>query len=127
MEATASGLTTGTLGAFTVIAGPAAHIDAHRLDSEPRLGRHAAPDRDAQGRGREHGHHRQLDRRRLRPGRRPGTVTGTGNATASSGVATKTVTGALAGTVTMQATASGLTTGTLGAFTVTPGAAAQLR
>ena len=55
-----------------------------------------------------------------------GTVSGTGNATASSGVATKTVTGALAGTVTMEATAAGLTTGTLGAFSVVHGAATQI-
>ena len=46
-----------------------------------------------------------------------GTVSGTGNATASSGVATKTITGVLTGTVTMEATAAGLDTGTLGAFT----------
>ena len=55
-----------------------------------------------------------------------GTVTGTGNATAASGVATKTITGALVGSVTMEATAAGLTTGTLGAFTVVHGAATQI-
>ena len=55
-----------------------------------------------------------------------GTVTGTGTATASSGVATKTITGALAGSVTMQAAAGGLTTGTLGAFNVVHGAATQI-
>ena len=55
-----------------------------------------------------------------------GTVTGTGNATASSGVATKTITGALVGSVTMEATSAGLTTGTLGAFTVVHGAATQI-
>ena len=55
-----------------------------------------------------------------------GTVSGTGNATASSGVATKTITGALAGSVTMEATAAGLTTGTLGAFSVVHGAATQI-
>ena len=43
-----------------------------------------------------------------------GTVTGTGNATAASGVATKTITGALAGPITLEATSTGLTTGTLG-------------
>ena len=41
-----------------------------------------------------------------------GTVTGTGTATAASGVATKTITGALVGSVTMEATSIGLTTGT---------------
>ena len=55
-----------------------------------------------------------------------GTVSGTGNATASAGVATKTVTGVLAGSVTMEATAAGLTTGTLGAFSVVHGAASQI-
>ena len=53
-----------------------------------------------------------------------GTVTGTGTATAASGVASKTLTGALVGSVTMEATAAGLTgrrTGTLGAFTVVHG------
>ena len=55
-----------------------------------------------------------------------GTVSGTGNATASNGVATKTITGLLVGTVTMEATASGLTSGALGAFTVVHGAAAQV-
>ena len=55
-----------------------------------------------------------------------GTVSGTGNATASSGVATKTITGALVGSVTMEATAAGLTTGTLGAFNVVHGAATQI-
>ena len=56
-----------------------------------------------------------------------GTVTGTGDATATSGIATKTITGALVGSVTMEATAAGLTTGTLGAFTVVHGAAAADR
>ena len=46
--------------------------------------------------------------------------------TAVNGVATKTVTGQLAGSVTMEATATGLTTGTLGAFTVVHGAATQI-
>ena len=55
-----------------------------------------------------------------------GTASGTGNATASGGVATKTITGALAGPVTMEATSAGLTTGTLGAFDVVHGAAAEI-
>ena len=54
-----------------------------------------------------------------------GTVSGTGSATASNGVATKTITGQLAGSVTMEATAAGLTTGTLGAFSVVHGAATR--
>ena len=55
-----------------------------------------------------------------------GTVGGTGNATASSGVATKTISGQLVGSVTMEATAAGLTPGTVGDFTVVHGAAAQI-
>ena len=55
-----------------------------------------------------------------------GTVTGTGNETAVGGVATKTITGELVGSVTMEATSAGLTTGTLGAFTVVHGAAAEI-
>ena len=49
-----------------------------------------------------------------------------GSSTAAAGVATKAVTGQLVGTVTMEATASGLTTGTLGSFAVTPGPAADI-
>ena len=45
---------------------------------------------------------------------------------AAAGVASKTITGALAGPVTMEATSAGLTTGTLGAFTVVHGAASQI-
>ncbi len=55
-----------------------------------------------------------------------GTVTGTGAGTATNGVATKTVTGALVGSVTMEATAGGLSTGTLGAFDVVHGAASKI-
>src|SRR4029450_13611345 len=55
-----------------------------------------------------------------------GTVTGTGTDTAVAGIATKTVPGQLIGSVTMEATSTGLTTGTLGAFTVVHGAAADI-
>ena len=126
MEATAAGLTTGTLGAFTVVHGAAAEIALTGVDRQPHLRRHPRPDRDDPGRCREHRHLRQHDRRRLRQGSGAGTVTGTGNATAAAGVATKTITGALVGSVTMEATAAGLTTGTLGAFTVVHGAATQI-
>ncbi len=54
-----------------------------------------------------------------------GTVTGTGNATAANGVATKTITGQTAGAVVMEATSTGLTTGTLASFTVVHGATDQ--
>ena len=55
-----------------------------------------------------------------------GTVSGTGTATVANGVATKTITGVLVGAVVMEATAGGLTTGTLGSFTVVHGAATQI-
>ena len=51
---------------------------------------------------------------------------GPGTTPLSRGVATKTITGALVGSVTMEATSAGLTTGTLGAFTVVHGAAADI-
>ena len=122
----AAGLTTGTLGAFTVVHGAADPDRAHRLDDEPHLRRDPRADGDDPGRRRQHRHRRQHHRRRLRQGVRTGTVSGTGNATASAGVASKTITGALAGSVTMEATSAGLTTGTLGAFTVVHGAAADI-
>ena len=108
--------------------GPATQIAAERLDDEPHLGRDARADCDAPRRRRQHRHLRQLDRDCVREavGRRAPSA-GTGNATASGGVATKTVTGALAGSVTMEATSAGLTTGTLGAFTVVHGAATAHR
>jgi len=58
-----------------------------------------------------------------------GSVTGTGAATASNGVATKTVTGALAGTVSIQASATlgaSATSSNTISFTVTTGSAAKL-
>ncbi len=54
-----------------------------------------------------------------------GTVTGLGAATASSGVASKVATGALAGSITITASAAGLTSGTT-TFTIDPGAADHL-
>ena len=56
MEATAAGLTTGTLGAFTVVHGAADPDRAHRLDRQPHLRRHAGADRDDPGRRRQHRH-----------------------------------------------------------------------
>lgn len=54
-----------------------------------------------------------------------GSLTGLSTATASSGIASKSVTGNLAGSVTVTASASGLTSGTT-TFTVTAGAATHL-
>ena len=126
MEATAAGLTTGTLGSFTVVHGAAADIALTGSTTNLTSGTTrvlTATLRDAAGNtvtsdnttvitfGKQSG---------------AGTVTGTGTATAASGVATKTITGALVGPVVMEATALGLTTGTLGSFTVVHGAAAQI-
>ena len=126
MEATAAGLTTGTLGAFTVVHGAAAEIVLTGSTADLASGATrvlTATIQDAAG-------------NTVTPTTRPsspsrkasgaGTVSGTGNATAAAGVATKTITGALAGPVTIEATATGLTTGTLGAFNVVHGAATQI-
>ena len=128
MEATSTGLTTGTLGAFTVVHGAAAQIALTGATAEPHLRRHPRPDRDDPGRRRQHRHLRQhAPSSPSTKASGAGTVTGTGNDTAVAGVATKTITGALAGPSTMEATSAGLTTGTLGAFTVVHGAAARHR
>ena len=126
MEATAAGLTTGTLGAFTVVHGAAAQIALSGATTNLTSGATrvlTATLQDAAGNtvtadsstvvtfGKQSG---------------AGTVTGAGTATAASGVATKTITGQLVGPVVMEATAAGLTTGTLGSFTVVHGAAAQI-
>ena len=125
MEATASGLTTGTLGAFTVTAGAATQIELTGSTANLTSGATrvlTATLKDAAGNvatsdsttvvafGQAGG---------------LGSVTGLGNSTASAGVATKTVTGALAGTVNLEATASGLATGSL-SFVVVHGAATQI-
>ena len=127
MEATATGLTTGTLGAFTVVHGAAAQIaltgaTANLTSGATRVLTATIQDaagntvtlrqhdrrRLRQGVRRRHcQRHRQRDRRRAvsRPRRSPAQ---------------------LAGSVTMEATSAGLTTGTLGAFTVVHGAAADI-
>ena len=126
MEATSAGLTTGTLGAFTVVHGPAADIALTGSTADLTSGANrllTATLKDAAGNTVTSDNSTVVA---FAKASGAGTVTGTGTATASSGVATKTVTGALAGSVTMEATASGLTTGTLGAFTVVHGAATQI-
>ena len=94
MEATAAGLTTGTLGAFTVVHGAAAQISAHRRDHRPHLRRDARPHRDDPGRGRQHVTTDNSTVVTFAKASGAGTVTGTGNDTAVAGVATKTITGA---------------------------------
>ena len=127
MEATAAGLTTGTLAAFTVVHGAAAQIALTGSTADLTSGATrvlTATIQDAAGNTVTSDNSTVVA---FAKASGAGTVTGTGNATASAGVATKTITGALAGSVTMEATAAGLTTGTLGAFTVVHGAAAQIR
>ena len=127
MEATAPGLTTGTFGAFSVVHGAATQIALDGLDCRPRLGRHACPDRDDPGRRREHRHVRQHDRRHICEAvaaRARSAAPATPPPPAAS--RRRRSPGRLVGAVTMEATAGGLATGTLGAFNVVPGAAPQI-
>ena len=123
MEATAGGLTTGTLGALTVVHGAASQIALTGATTNLTSGATRVPHRDDPGRRRQHRHLRQHTVVDFAKQSGAGTVTGTGTATAASGVAAKTVTGQLVGAVVMEAT-SGSTT--LGSFTVVHGAAAQI-
>ena len=126
-EATAAGLTTGTLGPFSVVHGAAADIVLTGSTADLASGATrilTATIRDAAGNTVTSDNSTVVA---FAQATGAGTVSGTGNATAANGVATKTITGALAGTVTMEATAAGLTTGTLGAFDVVPGAATQIQ
>ena len=126
MEATAAGLTTGALGAFTVVHGARRHRSLTGSTANLTSGATrvlTATSSDAAGNTVTSDNTTVVA---FAKASGAGTVSGTGNATAASGVATKTITGALAGTVTMEATAAGLTTGTLGAFTVVHGAATQI-
>ena len=126
MEATAAGLTTGTLGAFTVVHGAAAQIALTGATTNLTSGATrvlTATIQDAAGNTVTADNTTVIT---FAKASGAGTVTGTGTATATAGVATKTITGALVGSVTMEATASGLTTGALGSFTVVHGAAAQV-
>ena len=126
MEATATGLTTGTLGALTVVHGAPAQIALSGSTANLTSGATrvlTGTIQDAAGNTVTSDSSTVVA---FAKASGAGTVTGTGTSTASSGVATKTVTGALAGPVTMEAAATGLTTGTLGAFIVVHGAAAQI-
>ena len=112
MEATSTGLTTGTLGSFTVVHGAAADVvltgsTANLTSGATRV--LTATLKDAAGNTVTSDNSTVVA---FAKASGAGTVSGTGNATAAGGVATKTITGALAGSVTMEATATGLTTGT---------------
>src|SRR5687767_5443924 len=126
MEATSAGLTTGTLGAFTIVHGAATQIaligsTANLASGGTRL--LTATIQDGAGNTVTSDNSTVVA---FAKASGAGTVTGTGNDTAVAGVATKTVTGQLAGSLTMEATSADLTTSTLGAFTVVHGAAAQI-
>ncbi|MDQ3178645.1 MAG: Ig-like domain-containing protein, partial [Actinomycetota bacterium] len=126
MEATTAGLTTGTLGAFTVVHGAATQISLTGATSNLTSGATrvlTATIKDAAGNTVTNDNTTVVA---FTKASGTGTVTGSGNDTAVAGVATKTITGQLTGTVTMEATSAGLTTGTLGAFTVVHGAATQI-
>ena len=107
MEATAAGLTTGTLAAFTVVHGAAADIALTGSTADLTSGTTrvlTATIRDAAGNTVTSDSTTVVA---FAKASGPGTVSGTGNATASGGVATKTITGVLAGSVSMEATAAG--------------------
>ena len=126
MEATSAGLTSGTLGPFSVVHGASADIVLTGSTADLASGATrvlTATIKDAAGNTVTADNSTVIA---FAKAAGAGTVSGTGNATAAAGVATKTITGALAGSVTMEATAAGLTTGTLGAFDVVPGAATQI-
>ena len=125
MEATAAGLTTGTLGAFTVVHGAADQIELTGATTNLTSGATrvlTATIQDAAGNTVTSDNTTVVD---FDQASGLGTVTGTGTDTATAGVATKTITGALDGTVNMEATSAGLTDGTLG-FVVVHGAAADI-
>ena len=110
MEATAAGLTTGTLGAFTVVHGSGAQIELTHSGSTASSDNHTltATIKDAAG-NTATGDSTTVVAFAKTGG--PGTVTGLGNATASSGVATKVVVNAAAGQIDLDAQAAGLATG----------------
>ena len=126
MEATSAGLSAGSLGAFSVVHGAAASIDLTGSTADLTSGTTrvlTATIRDAAGNTVTSDNSTVVA---FAKASGAGTVSGTGNATAANGVATKTITGQLVGAVTMEASAAGLTTGTLAAFTVVHGAATQI-
>ena len=126
MEATVGGLTTGTLGAFTVVHGAATQVALTGATTNLTSGATrvlTATIQDAAGNTVTSDNTTVVN---FAKASGAGTVSGTGTATAASGVATKTITGVLFGAVVMEATAGGLTTGTLGSFTVVHGAATQI-
>ena len=126
MEATAAGLTTGTLGAFSVVHGAATQIALTGSTVDLAAGSNrvlTATIQDAAGNTVTSDNSTVAA---FAKAAGAGTVSGTGNATASAGLATKTITGVLSGSVTMEATAAGLATGTLGSFNVVHGAATQI-
>ena len=125
MEATAAGLTTGTLGAFTVVHGAAADIALTGATANLTSGATrvlTATILDAAGNTVTSDNSTVVD---FDQASGLGTVTGTGTSTATAGVATKTITGALVGTVNMEATSTGLTTDNL-SFVVVHGAATDI-
>ena len=126
MEATSAGLTTGTLGAFTVVHGAAADIVLTGATDQPDLRRHPRPHRDAEGRRRQHRDLRQLDRRRLRQGLRRRHRHRHRHRHRRRGRRHEDRHRRARRLRTMEATSAGLTTGSLGAFTVVHGAAADI-
>ncbi len=124
ITASAAGLTSGT-STFTVVIGPADHVTV--TSSTANLASGAA--RTLTAEIRDAGDNLiSSDNSTLVTFAKTagaGTVTGLGAATAASGIASKAVTGSVAGSITITASAAGLTSGTT-TFTVVPGAADHL-
>src|SRR5688572_18120785 len=114
MEATAAGLTTGTLGAFTVVPGAASQVALTGSTADLASGASrvlTATIQDAAGNTISGDNSTSVS---FAQAGGSGSLTGLGGAeVVTAGAATKTVIGDLAGSVDLEATASGLATGTL--------------
>ena len=124
MEATAAGLTSGTLGAFTVVHGAATRIQLDESGSTASGDNHTltATIEDAAGNTVTSDSTTSVAFSKTGGA---GTVTGLGSATASSGIATRVVVNAVTGQVDLDAQAAGLTSGSA-SYTIVAGNASTL-
>ena len=124
ITASATGLTSGTT-TFTIVAGPADHLTftSSTANLTSGAGRTLTAEvRDAANNVLTGDNSTSVTFAKTAGA---GTLTGLGAATAASGVASKAVTAVLAGSITVTASATGLTSGTT-TFTIDPGAADHL-
>ena len=124
MEATAAGLTTGSLGAFTVVHGAASQIALTHSGSNASGDNHTltATIQDAAGNTVTSDSSTVVSFTKTGG---TGTVTGLANATASNGVATRVVVNAASGQIDLDAQAAGLATGNT-SYVITAGSASTL-